>query len=285
MIELAAGPYRLALEPERGGSIARFEHEGAALLRPTCGPSMLDTACFPLVPFSNRIANGRFQHDGREIRLAPNFPGSDHPHPLHGFGWLAPWEIVDATEHHARLRHVHDAGEWPWRYEAEQHFTLSDGGLDCRLSLVNQSNSPMPAGLGFHPYFPRDDRTRYVGLHRGEWQNDVDGIPLELREAPHPIDWWRGPVAARAVDTVYTERSGPLTIAWPDRGLALRLDPTGNLPFTVVYSPTDSDFFCVEPVSHMTDAINRPHTPSGLRWLDPGERMEVGLHLAATAFR
>ena len=59
MIELKAGEYFLALEPERGGSIARFGWRGQDLMRPTCGPSVLDVACFPLVPFSNRIAHGR----------------------------------------------------------------------------------------------------------------------------------------------------------------------------------------------------------------------------------
>jgi aldose 1-epimerase len=89
VLELAAGDYRLVLQPEIGGSVAGFHWRDEPVFRPACGPSVLDAACFPLAPFSNRIAHGRFRFGGREVALAPNFPDSDHPHPLHGFGWLA----------------------------------------------------------------------------------------------------------------------------------------------------------------------------------------------------
>jgi aldose 1-epimerase len=92
VLELAAGDYRLVLQAKLGGSVATFHWRDKPVFRPACGPSVLDTACFPLAPFSNRIAHGRFSFGGREVALAPNFPDSDHPHPLHGFGWLAAWE-------------------------------------------------------------------------------------------------------------------------------------------------------------------------------------------------
>ena len=51
----------------------------------------------------------------------------------------------------------------------------------------------------------------------------------------------------------------------------------------VVYTPEGKDYFCVEPVSHMTDAINRMDQPhhGGLRVLAPAESFlgEVKLNL------
>jgi aldose 1-epimerase len=43
----------------------------------------------------------------------------------------------------------------------------------------------------------------------------------------------------------------------------------------IVYTPAGDDFFCVEPVSHMTDAINRMGSVAehGLRILMPGEEL------------
>jgi len=240
---LRAGDYLLELTPDIGGAIARFEWRGQPLMRTSCGPSIFDTACFPLVPFSNRIAFGRFEADGREVVLPPNFPGAEHAHPLHGFGWLAPWSIIEQQPARAILRHHHAPDAWPWRYEAEQMFELSPDGLRQILSVRNLGDSAMPAGLGFHPYFPRTDRTVYAGRHRGEWQTSAEGLPLRVDLAPSAIDWWHGaPVGSRTVDTVYTGREGTLRIDWPERNLRLRIEPAASLTFTVIYTPAGQDF-------------------------------------------
>ncbi|MBW8785550.1 MAG: aldose 1-epimerase [Novosphingobium sp.] len=285
-MDLSAGDYRLVLAPERGGSILRFDWRGEPLMRPVCGPSVLDVACFPLVPFSNRIAHGRFVAGGREVRLQPNFPGSDHPHPLHGFGWLSAWSVVSHDAGSAVLEHAHPGGEWPWSYRARQGFRLEAAGLTIALEVGNRSDTAMPAGLGLHPYFRRDAETRYRGLHRGEWHNTADCLPVRLDERPEPIDWWSGrPVGTHSVDTVYTERAGPLEIDWPSRGLGLTIMPSENLGFTCVYTPANEDFFCVEPVSHMTDAVNRDGPGTGLHWLAPGERFSAQVLFTARAAR
>lgn len=277
---LSAGDYRLELAPEKGGAVLRFDWRGMPLFRPVCGPSILDTACFPLVPFSNRIAFGRFVAEDREVALAPNFPGSDHPHCLHGFGWLSAWEVVEAGEAAAVLRHRHPGGEWPWPYVAEQRFELDETGLTMMLSVTNGADTAMPAGLGFHPYFPRDADTIYHGLHRGEWHNSADGLPerLDLRDGAR--DWWEGaPVGSRAVDTLYTHREGALRIVWPSRGMALEMTASPSLRHSVVYSPAGMDFFCVEPVTHMTDAVNR--ADDDMDWLPPGATLSAWVRLEA----
>lgn len=282
-IELRVDDYRLVLEPGRGGSIARFDWRGEPLFRPTCGTGILDVACFALVPFSNRIAHGTF-YDGRNMaRLTPNFPGGGHPHPLHGFGWLSAWDVVENSAGTATLRHDYSPGEWPWAYQAEQEFHLDAKGLRHGLTISNLSDERMPAGLGFHPYFPKTPHTRYSGRHSGEWQVNDEGLPLSLQQTDGPVDWWRGqPVATRTVDTVYAGRKGDLGIVWPDRNLALTIAPSHNLPCTVVYSPQDADYFCVEPVSHATDAINHPERPDAMTWLSPGETLTVAVRYVAS---
>jgi aldose 1-epimerase len=285
-IVLTAGPCRLVLEPERGGSVSRFERGRRPIFRPTCGPSPFDTACFPLVPFSNRIAHGRFYDGDRAVQLAPNFPAADHPHTIHGFSWLSAWEVVDQQAASAVLRHAYAASEWPWPYVAEQRFTLGEHGLLHEIAVTNLGETAMPAGLGLHPYFPRDAATLYHGLHTAEWQTAADGLPLSRTAVPEPIDWWEGnPVERRDVDTVYTGRAGPLTILWATDGVRLTIEPSDTLPFTVVYTPPDRDFFWVEPVSHATDAINMRTGDSGLRWLAPGQRFEASVRYEIEDYR
>ena len=277
MQELAAADYRLTVAPERGGSILRFDWRGLPIMRPVCGPEITDVGCFPLVPFSNRIANGRFRLDGRDVRLSPNFRGS-HPHPLHGFGWQSAWQVIRQTGNAISMEHTYSGGAWPWQYRAEQTFTLGADGLTMDLSIRNESPDPMPAGLGFHPYFRRDACTRYLGLHRGEWQNDGDCLPRQLDLNGEPLDWWHGrPVGTRSVDTVYTERVGPLEIFWPDRDLSLTVACSDELAHTVVLSQPGQDFFCVEPVTNMTDAFNR----GGFHLLGSGETLRINVRMFA----
>lgn len=277
-MEIGAGDYRVVAAPDLGGSILRFDWRGEPLLRPSAGRSILDVACFPLVPFSNRIAGGHFVVDGREVRLRPNFPGTDHPHPLHGFGWLAPWAMTAHGPAELAMTQVHSPGEWPWAYRAEQRLSLDAHGLVLGLEVTNLGDRPMPLGLGFHPYFPRNDATIYTGLHRGEWRNDAACLPLSLDERDVPRDWWDGaPVAARAMDTVYMHRQGDLAIHWPDRDLQLTLTCSEALAHTVVFAPPGEDFFCVEPVTHATNAFNR----GTFDLLSPGASRTVHLRFTA----
>jgi aldose 1-epimerase len=70
-----------------------------------------------------------------------------------------------------------------------------------------------------------------------------------------------------------------LEIDWPARGLGLTITPSQELTTTVVFTPERQDYFCVEPVSHATDAINR--APETMLWLEPGETAEVSMTISA----
>ena len=89
-LALAAGDYELILQPRTGGSVGRFAWRGHPLLREACGPDVLDSGHMPLVPFSNRIAGGRFTLGGKTFQLPRNRPSADPANPLHGYGWLNP---------------------------------------------------------------------------------------------------------------------------------------------------------------------------------------------------
>lgn len=274
LIELCAGDLAITLSPQTGGSLRSFTWRGEPIMRTEIGPGVLDAACFPLVPFSNRIAHGRFEWQGRQVQLSANFPGQDSPHTLHGFGWLAGWEVVASDGTSIELLHRYPGGEWPWTYEARQSATLTDTTLTLGLSLTNLGEQAMPAGLGFHPYFPCNAQTRLTALHQGEWQNDAECLPVRLKESAEARDWWGGaPVTGRKVDTVYTDRRGPMRIDWPDRGLGLAIDGDDLFRHTTIYVPDNQGWFCVEPVSHGTNAVNLAERSNGMDVLAPGQML------------
>src|SRR5205085_895702 len=143
------------------------------IFRPATAQSLAATdplglGSFPLVPFAGRIAEGQFDFAGRQIRLPPNLAGETDA--IHGQGWRNPWQVAGHETSTAALVFDHPAGAWPWDYRAEQTFTLRPNALIQRLSVTNTSREPMPAGLGVHPYFPRDHETRL--------QAEVTGVVL-----------------------------------------------------------------------------------------------------------
>jgi len=286
LVGLAAGPLELLLAPALGGSIARFDHrrEGrkTAILRGSDGvpASILDAACFPLVPFSNRVRGGAFGFRHRKVTLAPNMHGD--PSPLHGQGWLVPWEMLRSNFRDAELRFVHDPGEWPWRYEARQAFDLDPGGLTLRLTCRNLSDEPMPCGLGLHPYFPCTGETRLDTQVSTAWTIDEHVLPVEKVPACGRYDLRDRLVCGQGLDNGFGGWSGSARIFDPALPFEIEMR-SPDADFFQLYSPAAGGLFVAEPVSHANAALNEPEQgwdDLGLRVLAPGEDMTLEMRIA-----
>lgn len=285
MLTLQYDDLRLVLAPAHGGSIVRADKAGQALLRAASDEAaaagdVLGMACFPLVPYSNRIAQGRFAFEGRNLTLPSNM--GDHPHSIHGTGWRGAWSVAESDPASATLTFNESGDDWPWHFHAWQTFALDARGFSLTIGVRNDAPTRMPVGLGIHPYFPRDEWTLLHALFSGEWQHE-DALPVRWDRRGEPEDWWQGrPVASRLVDTAYTGRTGDILIEWPGQRYRLKVRPDGLFAHTVVYVPPGEEYFCVEPVSHMPNAVNRPEPASdtGLRVLEPGEMLQGSVRFA-----
>jgi aldose 1-epimerase len=285
VVTLTAGALRLELSPSIGGAISAFEQvEGASLrpiLRKCHSPleSVLDAACFPLVPYVNRIRGGRFVFRGREIRLAPNMAGD--PSPLHGQGWLDPWTLDRADERSALLSYDHQPGEWPWRYDAQQHFALDEGGLTVTLTCRNRSGGPMPCGLGLHPYFPCGPDTRLDTQVTDAWTVDEHVLPVDKVPAAGRYDLTDRLVCGQDLDNGFAGWGGEARMSDPGWPYALRL-ASSEARFFQLYSPPSGGIFVAEPVTHANAALNAPEEQwpgLGLRVLEPGEAVSLAMRL------
>lgn len=280
LVTLTASDYEVTVAPHIGGSLRSLDWRGRQVFRRARTGHILDAACFPIVPFCNRIAQGRFVHGGVGYCLPSNFPDAYHPHALHGYGWLRPWHVIEHDTSSIRLAHDYSEATWPWRFRAEQSIALGALGVEMRISVTNLGRGVMPAGLGFHPYFPGDACAVYHGLHHVEWQTAADGLPMSAIDAGGAVDWWRGaPMTSRVVDTIQEGREGPLTILRPSDGMMIELRPSDGLSCTGVYVGHDAEFFCIEPLSHPTDAINL--APEKMAMLGEGETLVASLLIRA----
>ena len=286
---LSAGNLRLKLSPSVGGSISSFEWiDGAAVSRVLrkCNnrsENVLDAASFPLVPYVNRIRGGGFTFRGREVRLEPNMAGD--PSPLHGQGWLSPWEVQSASGSSAMMRFVHQPGEWPWEYEAVQLFELNESGLSVSLSCRNLSDEPMPCGLGQHPYFDCGPETRLETRVEHVWTIDEQVLPVERVAATGRFDLSGGPVCGLGLDHGFGGWEGSARMSDPAWPFDLEMSsPTAR--FFQLYSPAEGGIFVAEPVTHANAALNAPEEEwdeLGMRVLGPGEEMDLVMRVNVIA--
>ena len=264
-VDLRAGDLRLALRPDLGGSIAGLwlgdlpvlrSMEPAALAGPRQG------ACFPLVPYSNRLGYKRFRWLGREHTTAPNF-GHDYPHSLHGSGWTRPWRITDRGERHAELMLTQLADEqWPFTFDVTQRFELSDNALQVSLHFTNIDARTQPVGLGWHPYFPkRQPQPPARGTERAAGSLTPRGPPAH---AP------RAAARHRRLSVASPQRSTTASKAGAARRASAMKSDVAQADHVVaalpggVHAGHAQDYFCVEPVSHVSNAIHMAD-PAGPR--------------------
>jgi aldose 1-epimerase len=285
LLTLGSGPLRLEISPSIGGAISAFDWEvgisSKAILRKSHSPleKALDACSFPLVPYVNRIRGGCFTFRGREVRLAPNIPGD--PSPLHGQGWLHPWTVDEGHRASAVLSLVHEAGEWPWSYEARQEFRLDPCGYSLRLTCLNMSDAPMPCGLGQHPYFDCGPSTRIDTHVDCAWTIDGQVLPVEKVPAEGRYDLRDRLVCGQDLDNGFGGWGGETRMSDPDWPYELRLS-SPQAKFFQVYSPRQGGIFVAEPVTHANAALNAPEAewPAlGMRVLEPGESMSLDMRL------
>jgi aldose 1-epimerase len=279
-MRLRCGGAVLELLPEIGGAVGRFSIDGVDVLRPAplSTDSPLATACFPLVPFANRIAHGVFHFDGRAVRLPRNF--GEHPHALHGHGWQNPWQVVSHTPDRADLAYEHIADAWPWPYRVEQRIALSSLGARLELTLANCGTQVMPASVGFHPFFVRGPGTTLTANVAGVWLSDETCIPTSQSPAATFLDLAPGASLADAgfVDHCHFGWSRRASIFQPERRGFVELTASPELHHLHIFNPLDAPVFCVEPMSAMPNALNRG--PADVRVIAPGASMSVWMELA-----
>ncbi|MBT5794580.1 MAG: aldose 1-epimerase [Deltaproteobacteria bacterium] len=286
ILNLRSGNTLLAIMPEVGGCITRYclknEEQVLELMRPATQAGLsvkdpLEMGCFPLIPFSNRIKNGRFSFQGKQIKMPPNFPPEIHT--IHGQGWKAAWTVREVEENRAVIAYQHFPDEWPFPYLARQMFELNGPSLTVTLQITNSGKTAMPAGMGLHPYFVRTPLAAITAKTEKMRVNDSENMPLRLQSVQESEYLSQGLIVnQKALDNIFSGWNREVLISWPEWKAALKISAEAPLDFMVIFTPQDEDYFCVEPVSHVTDAFNlldRGDSGTGAKILLPDEILEA----------
>lgn len=263
---------RVGVDTQGGVLTGGWTRDGRPFLRArtASGDDPTESACFPLVPLCNRVGGNRFAFAGQDHRLHPN--RQPEPLYLHGDGWLGLWSLTSHSADSASLAFRHRGGG-PYRYLARQQIALASDRLSLTLDVTNEGDTALPFGLGFHPYFPRAGALIRFRTD-GWWQAGPDHLPTRRGAPPDGADF----STPRALPDLSLNNAcdgwdGTARISWPALGLGVDLDAGPLFSTLMIYAPDhDRSFFCLEPMSHLPDAVNMPGQP-GLRALKPGESL------------
>lgn len=292
---LRCGALTATLAPAAGGRITRLSSAGASAgevidwlvpLGDDVRAAGFDSTqwpkagCYPLVPFSNRIRDGRLAGPHGPAQL-PLHPGEQHA--LHGVAQQRPWQLAQHDAGRATMSYVHVPGEhgWPWAFRAEQLVELDAAGISLSLRVTNEDKEPMPCGCGFHPYFPARFAHSLQFEAHAVWPADSEFLASTPAPTAAPYDY----ASARALPDVECTRyygawNGQARLVTAD-GHAIELLADSALQHLVLHRPGPGAYFCLEPVSHVADAANlaRTREDTGWRVLAPGEAMACSLRL------
>lgn len=283
MLFLEGGGWTASLSPEAGGAVASLAFRGRDVLVPLplgADPNSSFCGAFVMAPWANRLDRGVLPVAGVEYRVPINRPSDETA--IHGLARDRPWAVRHATASRAALVQEFD-GEaigLPWRYSARMEFGLGETGVELALGISNEAPVPFPFGLGWHPFFARPPGTRLAFRAETLFARDARCLPVAERPTSG-VDG--GEDAFEGLDTHFAGWDGRAEIDRPD--LRLSLAAAGAWAANLqVFAPAGGNVLCVEPVSHVPDAPNRPAFAARgpMAMLPPGGALEARLGISAS---
>ena len=240
-----------------------------------------------LMPWPNRIREGRYSFAGRDHQLALTEPARGHA--IHGLVRWAIWSVLEQTENTITLVcRLRPQPGWGWSLDLSITYSLTAPGLIVTPRAVNVGSSAAPFGFGAHPYLSvgedRVDEVR-LGIPAGSLL-DVDDrlLPKGLAAVDGTDRDFREPrvLGETALDTAYTKVAADLDGRWrvtlahsrTGRAVTLWADATAY-PWLQVFTgdslpPTSrrTSGIAVEPMTCPPDAFN---SGDDLLVLEPGQ--------------
>ena len=141
--------------------------------------------------------------------------------------------------------------------------------------LVNLDVTPMPGGIGLHPWFAGNPQ---LAVNSAAVYAPNDASPAQPEPVSGDLDLRRRSHMAPGVDAAWVSGAPPQAeLWWPAHGLHGRLMATGVTPHIVAANPPEIDAIAVEPETHAPQGLRRllNGEPGAMAMLDPGVVLEL----------
>ena len=185
-----------------------------------------------LMPWPNRIRDGRYSFAGRDHQLALTEPARGHA--IHGLVRWATWSILEHTESTITLVcRLRPQPGWGWSLDLSITYTLTAQGLIVTPRAVNVGSGAAPFGFGAHPYLSvgedRVDEVR-LGIPAGSLLEVDDRLlPKGLAAVEGTDRDFREPrvLGGTALDTAFTNIAADVDGRWR---VTLSYAPSAHAP-------------------------------------------------------
>ena len=207
-VAITAGDARLVVDLRGGGMRALTVGDRELLDGYAAGTVPGASLGRVLLPWPNRIREGRWSWGGRDLQLELASP--DKPVAMHGLVGWQPWAVLEQSGDAVTVGTVVEARSgYPFRLAAAIDHGLGPGRLTVTLRVRNVGTEPAPFGAGFHPYLAvgaqEDDAIADAELElpaRTELVVDDGGLPTGERR---PFEEASGRLGERVLDTPVTD--------------------------------------------------------------------------------
>jgi aldose 1-epimerase len=149
--EIGHGRHRVIVT-EVGATLRSYTFDGSALIDGFDIDDICDSGRGQvLAPWPNRLADGRYRFDGRDVQVALDEP--ERGNAIHGLVRWLPWQLVSRAQNTLTLCCIlHPQPGYPWQLSMVIEYRLGRDGLSVALQATNLDDEAAPFGVGFHPY-------------------------------------------------------------------------------------------------------------------------------------
>ena len=149
--ELRHGDHR-AVVVSVGGGLREYAVAGRPVLDGYPLDAMADGArAQTLVPWPNRVKDGRWTWSGAERQLALTEP--EQHNAIHGLVRWMPWHLLERSGNTLGVGCVlYPQPGYPWPLRVRNDYQLDGDGVTVRTTVTNIGGEPAPVAAGSHPY-------------------------------------------------------------------------------------------------------------------------------------
>ncbi len=149
--EIRHGEQR-AVVVEVGGGLREYQAGGADVLDGYAVDEMCQGGRGQnLIPWPNRLANGRYEFGDRSLQVPLNERGMRNA--IHGLVRWSNWRLADRRPGEVVVEHVlHPQPGYPFTLGLQILYVLGDAGLAVTVTATNLGREGLPYATGHHPY-------------------------------------------------------------------------------------------------------------------------------------
>lgn len=265
-----------AVITEVGARLRSFTIDGTEILA-THGPDQAPKGWegAHLLPWPNRLRDGRYHLGGQEFQLPINEPSRNNAN--HGLNVGLAWECLAHLGTSVRQRCIlWPRRGWPGILAVEILHQLEAQGLRVEVTATNIGAVPIPWGYGAHPYFRFEDISGVELTVPFDAELAVDPerlLPIRLGPVAPAHDFIRPRTIGETVlDATFTD---PLTRDWTvtlsGDGRTIEVWGEATTQWVQVFTAPHRDSVAVEPMTCGPDAFNEGPTYRDRIMLQPGE--------------